>query len=125
MWTWWFSGGAILSAVGIAVGAFGAHALKGRLTPEDAVIFDTASRYLSIQSIGLIGISLCMARMESLALKIAAASLFSGMIIFSGTLFALVATGMRWLGAITPIGGTLMILGWLFAAYAAAKASLN
>jgi uncharacterized membrane protein YgdD (TMEM256/DUF423 family) len=111
--------------VGIGLGAFGAHALKGRLTPEDSAIFETASRYLSTQSIGLIVISLCMSRMESAALKIAAAAIFIGILIFSGTLFGIVGTGIRWLGAITPIGGTLMIVGWLLAAYAAAKANLN
>ncbi len=125
MWTWWFSCGSLLSAVGIGLGAFGAHALKGRLTPEDSAIFETASRYLSTQSIGLIVISLCMSRMESAALKIAAAAIFIGILIFSGTLFGIVGTGIRWLGAITPIGGTLMIVGWLLAAYAAAKANLN
>lgn len=125
MWTWWFSAGSILSAAGIAAGAFGAHGLKGRLTPEDLDIFDTASRYLGAQSLGLIAISLCMSRLESSILKYAAMALLAGTLIFSGTLYALVATGMRWLGAITPIGGILMIVGWLLAAFACARANLQ
>lgn len=125
MWALWFSVGAMLSAAGIATGAFGAHALKSRLTPEDLAIFDTASRYLGTQSLGLIGISLCMARLESLTLKYSALAIFLGILIFSGSLFALVGTGIRWLGAITPIGGTLMIIGWLLAAFACARANLS
>lgn len=123
MWTWWFAAGSFLSAIGIGGGAFGAHALKGRLTPEDMAIFDTASRYLSIQSIGLIGIALLMTRIDSLALKISAVAMFLGILIFSGTLFLLVGTGVRWLGAITPIGGTLMIIAWLMAGWAAISAN--
>jgi uncharacterized membrane protein YgdD (TMEM256/DUF423 family) len=125
MWTWWFSAGSLLSALGIAAGAFGAHAMKSRLTPEDLAIFDTASRYLGMQSMGLIGISLCMARLESATLKYAAAALLIGIIIFSGSLYALVGTGIRWLGAITPIGGAMMILAWILAAFACTKATFN
>lgn len=125
MWTWWFSAGSLLSALGIAAGAFGAHAMKSRLTPEDLSIFDTASRYLGMQSMGLIGISLCMARLESATLKYAAAALLIGIIIFSGSLYALVGTGIRWLGAITPIGGAMMILAWILAAFACTKATFN
>ncbi len=125
MWTWWFSAGSILSALGIAAGAFGAHAMKSRLTPEDLAIFDTASRYLGMQSMGLIGISLCMARLESATLRYAAAALLIGIIIFSGSLYALVGTGIRWLGAITPIGGAMMILAWILAAFACTKATFN
>lgn len=119
MWTLWFAVGALFSATGIGAGAFGAHALKGQLTPEDMAIFDTASRYLSIQSIGLIGIALLMSRIDNGALKIAALAMTLGILIFSGSLFALVATGTRWLGAITPIGGVLMIVAWILAAWAA------
>ena len=66
-----------------------------------------------------------MSRMESVALKLAAGALFAGILIFSGSLFTLIATGYRWLGAITPIGGTLMIAGWILAAYACAKANIQ
>jgi uncharacterized membrane protein YgdD (TMEM256/DUF423 family) len=124
-WTWFFAIGALLSALSVGVGAFGAHALKGRLSIEDLAIFDTASRYLTTQSLGLIGIALCMARLESLPLKISATAILVGTIIFCGTLFALVATGLRWWGAVTPIGGVLLIIGWITAAYACLKVSLQ
>jgi uncharacterized membrane protein YgdD (TMEM256/DUF423 family) len=123
MWTWWFAAGSILSAVGIGAGAFGAHALKGKLSPEDLVIFDTASRYLSMQSIGLLAIALLMSRIDSTSLKISAFAMIFGILIFSGSLFALIGTGQRWLGAITPIGGSLMIVAWLMAAWAAISAN--
>ena len=123
MWTWWFGIGALLSGVSVGAGAFGAHALKGRLTPEDSAIFETASRYLTTQSLGLLAISLLMSRLDSAALKAAAILMVPGIIIFSGSLYALTWTGMRWLGAITPIGGSLIILAWLLTAWAAISAN--
>jgi uncharacterized membrane protein YgdD (TMEM256/DUF423 family) len=66
-----------------------------------------------------------MARLESATLKYAAAALLIGIIIFSGSLYALVGTGIRWLGAITPIGGAMMILAWILAAFACTKATFN
>ncbi len=122
MWTWFIALGSLLSAAAIGAGAFGAHALKGKLTPEDAAIYETASKYLTTQSLGIIIIALFMTRIDSAALKIAAFAISIGAIIFSGSLFALVATGHRWLGAITPIGGVLLILAWLLTGWAAISA---
>jgi uncharacterized membrane protein YgdD (TMEM256/DUF423 family) len=121
MWTWWFGIGAWLSGLSVCIGAFGAHALKGKLTPEDAAIFETASKYLSYQSIGLLCLALLMSRLDSLLLKVAAPMMIVGILIFSGSLFALIWSGQRWLGAITPIGGVLLITAWLLAGWAAVR----
>ena len=121
MWTWWFGIGAWLSGLSMCIGAFGAHALKGKLTPEDAAIFETASKYLSYQSIGLLCLALLMSRLDSLLLKVAAPMMIVGILIFSGSLFALIWSGQRWLGAITPIGGVLLITAWLLAGWAAVR----
>ena len=122
MWTWWFAVGSIFCAGSIGVGAFGAHALKGRLTPDDQGIFETATKYFTSQSLGLLLLALLMSRLDGLALKVAAFALAIGILIFSGSLYALIWTGIRWLGAVTPIGGVLMITAWLLAAWAAISA---
>jgi uncharacterized membrane protein YgdD (TMEM256/DUF423 family) len=119
MWTWWLAVGSTLSAVAIGIGAFGAHALKGKLSTDDAAIFETASKYLTTQSLGIILVSLCLSRLDSLPLKLAACSMTFGVLLFSGSLYALIWTGMRGLGAITPIGGVLLIVAWLLVAFAA------
>lgn len=123
MWTWFFSAGSVLSATAVGLGAFGAHALKGKLTPEDSAIYETASKYLTMQSIGLLAVALLMTRIDHLALKFAAGSITVGAIVFSGSLYLLVFTGARWFGAITPIGGVLLIVGWLLGAWAAISAN--
>jgi uncharacterized membrane protein YgdD (TMEM256/DUF423 family) len=122
MWTWWFAAGSILSALSIGIGAFGAHALKGRLTPDDQAIFETATKYLTSQSMGLILLALLMSRLDGVTLKIAAVAMTFGILIFSGSLYGIIWSGMRWLGALTPIGGVLLIAAWLLAAWAAMSA---
>jgi uncharacterized membrane protein YgdD (TMEM256/DUF423 family) len=123
MWTIFFSIGSLLSATAVGLGAFGAHALKGRLTPEDFAIFDTASRYLGMQSLGILGFSLLMARLDALPLKVGAFALTSGTLIFSGSLYILIFTGIRSWGAVTPIGGLLLIVGWLLGSWSALSAN--
>lgn len=119
MWTNFFATGSFLSAASVALGAFGSHALKGRLTPEDTAIFDLASRYLTLQSLGILAFALLMSRIDHTALKLGAYALTFGSIIFSGSLYLLVFTGIRTFGAITPIGGTLLIIGWLLGSWSA------
>ena len=119
MWTMFFAIGSILSGVAVGLGAFAAHALKGRLTPEDAAIFETASKYLTTQSLGIIAFALLMTRIDHSALKLGVFALTLGSLIFSGSLYLLVFTGIRTFGAITPIGGSLLIAGWLLGSWSA------
>lgn len=109
----WIIIGAIFAALSVLIGAFGAHGLKGKISIEDLAIFEVGVRYqmyhaLALILLGLIGFSIYG---ENLILP----GIFfcSGIIIFSGSLYLLVLTNMRWLGAITPVGGVLLILGWL------------
>ncbi|MHC5062493.1 MAG: DUF423 domain-containing protein [Planctomycetota bacterium] len=105
------SAGAILGALGIAAGAFGAHALDETLSPEDMEIFETGARYQIYHALALL---LCAGLpLGGRCLSLAAHAFTWGTVIFSGSLYLLVLTGPRALGAVTPIGGSLMILGWL------------
>ena len=105
--------GALLGASGVALGAFGAHGLRHRVTPEALAIFETATRYQLIHALALLASAWAVARWGNGPLRAAGWLLAGGTLIFSGSLYALVLTGQRWLGAVTPLGGLGMIAGWL------------
>lgn len=111
--------GTILAALGIALGAFGAHGLKDLVAPERLVTFETGVRYQMYAALLLIGLG------ASGWVRRAPALVLAGAIIFSGSLYLLVATGVRVFGAITPIGGVLMIGGLAYAAVEIARARVT
>jgi uncharacterized membrane protein YgdD (TMEM256/DUF423 family) len=112
--------GALAGAAGVALGAFGAHALKARLTPDQLAVWQTAVQYhfwhaLALVAIGIVG---ALALPGSTALRWAGWLMVAGLVLFSGSLYAMVLTGARWLGAVTPFGGTAWIAAWLLLAWA-------
>jgi uncharacterized membrane protein YgdD (TMEM256/DUF423 family) len=114
--------GALFGATGVAAGAFGAHALRSRLTAADLAIFETAVRYQMYHAVALVAVALWLEQGVRPALEWAARGFVLGVVIFSGSLYLLVLTGQRWLGAVTPLGGVGFIVGWLALAAAALRA---
>jgi uncharacterized membrane protein YgdD (TMEM256/DUF423 family) len=113
--------GALSALTAVALGAFAAHALRGRVPPELLVTFETGARYHMYHSLGLLAVAWAASRWPG-ALTVAAGCLFVvGIVLFSGSLYALTVTGQRWLGAITPLGGLAFLLGWLALAVAALR----
>jgi uncharacterized membrane protein YgdD (TMEM256/DUF423 family) len=113
--------GCVLMAIGVALGAFGAHGLEELLERNgQADTFETAVKYHFYNSLGIILIGI-MCRMHPGSYKRSGWLILIGTIIFSGSLYLLCFTGLTILGAITPIGGVLLIIGWLFAAKDAFK----
>lgn len=111
---------AIFGGLGVALGAFGAHALSERLTPNLLQTYETAVRYHFYHALALIAVVYAIGRWPQSPLPVAAGWLFVlGVLIFSGSLYLLAFTGIRWLGAITPIGGVALIAGWACLAVAA------
>lgn len=113
--------GAILAFFAVALGAFGAHGLKSTLTPDMLAIYHTAVDYQLWHAIGLLIIGLMQQQNTSRLLSIAAWFMFAGILIFSGSLYALSLSGIKFLGAITPIGGASFLIAWLLLAYASFK----
>jgi len=108
--------GAVLAATGVALGAFGAHGLKALLSPEALGWWQTAVQYQMWHAIGLVAIGATpIARTRGPAWMLAV-----GTMIFSGSLYAMALSDARWLGAITPVGGVLMIAGWAWLVWRAA-----
>lgn len=111
---WWRIGGAV-GALGVGLGAFGAHGLKTIITDENLLKnWDTAAKYHLIHALAL-----CLVAVHPRQPKAAGVLFSMGIAIFSGSLYLMTLTGARWLGAITPIGGVCLIAGWVVLAVAA------
>jgi uncharacterized membrane protein YgdD (TMEM256/DUF423 family) len=116
----WIRAGAILGGLGVTFGAFGAHGLREYMDARSLEVFEIAVRYQMYHAPALIAVGLLAGPGRSgAALSVAGWSFLVGTLIFSGTLYALALTGIRWLGAITPIGGVALIVGWFALAVAA------
>jgi uncharacterized membrane protein YgdD (TMEM256/DUF423 family) len=109
---------AILLALAVAIGAFGAHGLKSHLSNEMIQVFKTGVEYHFYHALGLLLIGILSISLPSGLLNWSAILITAGIILFSGSLYILAITGIKWLGAITPLGGLSFIAGWilLFAA---------
>jgi uncharacterized membrane protein YgdD (TMEM256/DUF423 family) len=115
--------GAVFGATGVIAGAFGAHALRGRLAADDLAVFETADRYQMYHAITLVALAGWLDEGIRPALEWAARLFVIGVLLFSGSLYALAFAAPRWLGMITPIGGAAFIGGWLALATAAVRGS--
>jgi uncharacterized membrane protein YgdD (TMEM256/DUF423 family) len=115
----WIFLGALGGALAVIAGAFGAHGLADRLGPRELQLWETAARYLMYGSLAMLGVGLFGAQGARRGINAAGWCLLAGSAIFSGTLFALALGGPRWLGAVTPLGGTLLIAGFLIFAWSA------
>lgn len=118
----YFTIGAFSAALAIALGAFGAHGLEGKVTEHYLQVFETGVRYHMYSSLGLMLLGGLIHMMKTAKrVVIGARLILAGTIIFSGSLYALVFSGWSKLGMITPIGGVAMIAGWCIVAIAAHK----
>ena len=117
--------GALLGFLGVALGAFGAHALRTRLSPDMLAVFETGVRYQMYHVFAILVVALAIGNAGNARLLVIAGwSFFAGIVLFSGSLYALALTGARGLGAVTPFGGLLFLLGWaVLAAFAILRKS--
>ena len=103
----------ISGGLGVALGAFGAHGLRGRVEERLLETFQTAVQYQMIHTLALLIVAIMMLQSgQNLTLDIAAGAFVVGILLFSGSLYGLVLTDMRWLGPVTPLGGLCFIAGW-------------
>jgi uncharacterized membrane protein YgdD (TMEM256/DUF423 family) len=111
--------GAVAAFLAVTLGAFGAHGLRGRLSPEMILVFQTGVQYHMYHALGLILVSLLMGRMGGWLIQTAGWAFVAGILLFSGSLYVLAITGITVLGAITPLGGVAFLIGWACLAFAA------
>jgi uncharacterized membrane protein YgdD (TMEM256/DUF423 family) len=114
---------ALLAGLAVAAGAFASHALQGRLSDRALAIFETATRYQMYHALALLFVALLLARAKTAISWIVTAggAFVAGIVLFSGSLYALSLTGQRLLGIITPIGGVAFLGGWICLAIAVSK----
>lgn len=115
----WIVLGALSAALAVAAGAFGAHALKARIGPDALAVWDTAARYQMVHALALLGLGAAAPHCSAGAARAAGWLFVAGSVVFAGSLYALALTGVRALGAITPVGGAAFIAGWACLAWAA------
>jgi uncharacterized membrane protein YgdD (TMEM256/DUF423 family) len=113
--------GALLGAIGVAAGAFGAHALEQRLAPDRMQLFELAARYQLLHALALLGAAWAVQRWPNGLTSASGWLLVVGTVIFSGTIYALAFGAPRMLGAVTPVGGVALIGGWLLLALGALR----
>lgn len=125
-WHHWLAIGTFFGASGIALGAFGAHALKGKLTPEQLITFETAVRYQMYHAFALIAVAFASTRVDNNVMKFAGFGFSLGILLFSGSLHALIflPESSRIAGPLTPVGGALFILSWILLGSAAFSSAL-
>ncbi|MEA3336042.1 MAG: DUF423 domain-containing protein [Chloroflexota bacterium] len=112
--------GSLMGGLAVALGAFGAHGLQGRLSEDLLSTFETGVRYQMYHSLALLLVAIALTRWAQSRLPAAAGWLFvAGILFFSGSLYLLAFTGTSWLGAVAPIGGAAFITGWILLALAA------
>lgn len=114
-----FGVGAVSAGLAVALGAFAAHGLRARLSPEALQTFETGARYHMYHALALLAVAWAVTRWPGTAVSVAGWLFIAGTLLFSGSLYLLAITGVRMLGAITPVGGFAFILGWLALAWAA------
>ena len=117
----WFGVGAIAGAIGVALGAFGAHGLKSRVDADLLAVFETGVRYHMVHALALLAVGWAATRWPGSWVSSSGWLFLVGIVIFSGSLYLMTLTGARWLGAITPLGGVAFISGWIALAVAALK----
>ena len=121
MKTPWVTVGTVLGFFAVALGAFGAHALREKLTPRALEIYQTATHYQMFHALALLALGLWASQHPEASTQSTGTCFSLGTIIFSGSLYALAITDLRFLGAITPIGGVLFLAGWVQFSFLAFK----
>lgn len=115
--------GSINAALAVIFGAFGAHALKARISPEMLNVYHTGAQYHFYHALGMLLVGVLATQLQNQAvLRLSGFLMLAGIVLFSGSLYLLAITGVTWLGAVTPLGGVAFIAAWIVLALAAFRA---
>lgn len=114
----WIPVGAVLAFLSVALGAFGAHGLRSRVSPDLLVTFETGARYQMYHALALVLVGILASYLNSPLLNWSARLFLAGVLLFSGSLYLLVLTDVKAFGAVTPIGGLCFMAGWILMALA-------
>lgn len=121
----WLIHAAMSGFIAVAAGAFAAHGLKGRLSVDSLAVFETGARYQMYHALALLAVAWLAHAAPSIAVNVAGWAFVIGTVLFSGSLYALALTGVKWLGAVTPLGGAAFLVGWAALAWAGFKSAAH
>jgi len=107
-----FALGSLFAFLAVALGAFGAHSLQGSFASGMAEVYETGVRYQFYHALGLFAVAFAISRWKDTSAPLAGWLFVAGILLFSGSLYLLSTTGIRWIGAITPLGGLAFLAGW-------------
>jgi len=110
--------GSVAAFLAVTLGAFGAHGLRGRLSPDMLAVFETGVRYHMYHALAILLVGLVMGRLSGWLIQTAGWCFVAGIVLFSGSLYALALSGVTILGAVTPLGGVAFLAGWACLAFA-------
>lgn len=119
----WIATAALTAFLGVALGAFGAHALSARVDPSLMEVYRTGVLYHLVHALAMFGCGLFLLQRDDRRLRLASAFFLGGVVLFSGSLYIMTVTGLRWLGAVTPLGGVAFLAGWVMVATSAWRPS--
>jgi uncharacterized membrane protein YgdD (TMEM256/DUF423 family) len=122
MTKFWLASAAIFGFLSVALGAFGAHSLKNLLDDYGKSVYEKAVMYQMFHGLALLAVGFSQHLNKDISFSVAGWGFFTGIFLFSGSLYILAVTGMKWLGAITPVGGVAFLFGWVWFALAIIKA---
>ena len=105
--------GSVSAFLAVLAGAFGAHTLRARISPDLLAVFETGARYHMYHALALLGVAWAASQWPAPPVRAAGWLFVGGTVVFSGSLYVLSLTGARWLGAVTPLGGVLFLAGWI------------
>lgn len=111
-------GGSVFLVLAVITGAFGAHALKGKLADDMMQVYKTGVEYHFYHALGLLLVGILSLQVPSALISWSGILLILGIVLFSGSLYLMALTGMKWVGAVTPMGGLCFIAGWVFLFFA-------
>ncbi len=114
--SFFFGLGCLLAGTGVAAGAFGSHALAQSLPEEQLSTFRIAVRYQLVHGLALLAVALAAVHWPGTMLHVAGWCIFAGIVLFSGSIYVLTLSETKWVGFVTPIGGTMLMIGWLMLA---------
>lgn len=120
----WLALAGVFGFLTVAGGAFGAHALKAHLTPEQLQTFETGTRYGQVHAVALVMVALLAAHKPMAAFNVAGVGFSVGILLFTGSLWMLAVTQIRWFGPITPLGGLSLLVAWAALVVAAARGGI-
>lgn len=115
-WLNWIGVGSIFAALAVGLGAFGSHSLRNSASPRELEIFETAVRYHMYHAIALVTVGFLLSKIDAMTLRVSTYLFAVGILLFSGSLYAMVLTGHKWLGAVTPFGGVFFVVAWILVA---------